>query len=515
MKLLSIIIAIFSFISSSYSQDKSSFNFKLEIDKQIKLYVEIPSDHYLYANHLKLVDMYGDTITPLEITPSPSSFLDPLTLEKKKVYKESLCITIDRISTSKIFSLMYQGCSDLVCFPPQEKKFDVSNADLKENFTEAESDVIFLDNLNLELIAKEVGYLNPDEFIQFLDNSLNKDDNNSDFKDFIKKPEVFLKEKGFLISLIFILIGGLALNLTPCILPMIPINLAIIGAGVNGGSRKKGFLLGALYGAGIAGVYGLLGIITVVTGAQFGILNSNPWFNLIIAIIFLILALSMFDIFQIDFSKFQRDSNFSNKSKVSIIIGMGALSGLLAGACVAPVVIAVLILAINTNNLLLPFILGLGMALPWPLAGAGLTILPKPGKWMVGIKYLFGILIIIMSIYYASLSWSGFTNKFYSTDINIKHAHIINGSDISTFQNILTSKYAKEKLVIIDFWAEWCKSCKAMDNDTFSNPEVQNRLESFIFIKLIANNLDDENTLKILDWFDVKGLPTFVILKQK
>src|SRR3970282_2060138 len=96
--------------------------------------------------------------------------------------------------------------------------------------------------------------------------------------------------------------GGLALNLTPCVLPMIPINLAIIGAGAQAGSRRRGALLGATYGAAMAFVYGLLGLIVILTASTFGTINASPWFNAGIAALFVVLALGMFDVFAIDFS---------------------------------------------------------------------------------------------------------------------------------------------------------------------------------------------------------------------
>ena len=117
---------------------------------------------------------------------------------------------------------------------------------------------------------------------------------------------------------------------------MIPINIAIIGAGVNAGSKKRGFFLGLLYGLGITIAYGILGILVILTGSQFGSLNSNPWFNLILAIIFLFLSLSMFGLFNIDFSAFQQKLFKNNSNRIIIIFFMGAVSALLAGACVAP-----------------------------------------------------------------------------------------------------------------------------------------------------------------------------------
>src|SRR5262245_28843972 len=110
--------------------------------------------------------------------------------------------------------------------------------------------------------------------------------------------------RGPLAILLIVFLGGLALNLTPCVLPMIPINLAIIGAGTKAGSRGRGFLLGGVYGAAMALVYGVLGLVVILTAGTFGTLNSSPWFNLGVAALFVVLGLAMFDILVIDFSRF-------------------------------------------------------------------------------------------------------------------------------------------------------------------------------------------------------------------
>src|SRR5206468_10131363 len=197
---------------------------------------------------------------------------------------------------------------------------------------------------------------------------------------------------------LIVLVGGLALNLTPCVLPMIPINLAIIGAGAQRSSRTRGFLLGSAYGGAMALVYGVLGLIVILSAGTFGTINASPWFNVGIALLFVVLALAMFDIFQIDFSRLSSRVRVDGASRGTFLLAftMGAIAALLAGACVAPVVIQVVVFASNlyssgtTIALGLPFFLGLGMALPWPLAGAGFAALPKPGAWMVRVKQVLG-----------------------------------------------------------------------------------------------------------------------------
>ena len=126
--------------------------------------------------------------------------------------------------------------------------------------------------------------------------------------------------------LLLILFGGLALNLTPCVLPMIPVNLLVIG---------KSAVRGLLYGLGIAMAYGALGVAAAVGGLAFGTIQSSPWFNAAVAAVFVALALSLLGVFRIDFS--------ARRFKAGAFL-MGVLSAILAGACVAPILVSVLLL---------------------------------------------------------------------------------------------------------------------------------------------------------------------------
>src|SRR5262249_29008303 len=176
----------------------------------------------------------------------------------------------------------------------------------------------------------------------------------SDFLKFIHDAETGVTQRGLfegrgpLMILLIVLVGGLALNLTPCVLPMIPINLAIIGAGAQASSRARGFLLGSAYGGAMAVVYAVLGLIVILTAGTFGTINSSPWFNLGIAILFVVLGLAMFDVLLIDFSKYSNSvGTGSGRGTFALAFTMGAVAALLAGACVAPVVIQVVLFSSN------------------------------------------------------------------------------------------------------------------------------------------------------------------------
>jgi thioredoxin:protein disulfide reductase len=314
------------------------------------------------------------------------------------------------------------------------------------------------------------------------------------------------------------LIGGLALNLTPCVLPVIPINLAIIGAGAQAGSRGRGFMLGSVYGLGIALVYGVLGLVVVLGLGSFGNINASPWFNFGIAALFVVLALAMFDLILIDFSKYQTKFGVkSEKGSFVFAFFMGSICALLAGACVAPVVIAVILYSQDVyaqghqlTGLLLPFLLGLGMALPWPIAGAGLSFMPKPGMWMVRVKQAFGVFIFAFAAYYGYQGYTILSERF--VDKEAVAASADESGWVTSLSDGLEQAKAENKPVLIDFWATWCKNCLVMNKTTFKDEAVLARLDEFVKIKYQAEDPGESPAKDVLAHFEYVGLPHYAIL---
>ena len=357
----------------------------------------------------------------------------------------------------------------------------------------------------------------------------------TDFLTFIHNAETGVKERGMfegrgpLAILLLVLIGGLALNLTPCVLPMIPINLAIISAGTQkragegSSSRGRGFLLGAAYGGAMAIVYGVLGLVVILTAGTFGTINASPWFNLVIAAIFIVLGLAMFDVLMIDFSSFgSRFSPGAGTGTFVMAFSMGAIAALLAGACVAPVVIQVVLFSSNLYAtgtkiaLALPFCLGLGMAIPWPIAGAGLAALPKPGMWMVRVKQAFGVFILATAAYYGYQSYELFANRWVDPAVVASSVQekLKAGWHQSLAEGLEAAK-REQKPVLIDMWATWCKNCLTMDKTTLENGDVRAALDKYVKIKFQAEDPDRSPAKPVMQKFDAVGLPTYVILKPK
>jgi thiol:disulfide interchange protein len=232
---------------------------------------------------------------------------DPVTGEPTGVYLGNLTFryTLAGWDAGPLsVTVSYQGCNDTLCFMPQTERFTFSETGrpVDPGMVDAVATGPPADQGDaLErfiVTGRAAGYLDSDDFLAFLDRVETGEGIEQDALAAFRKRGVWL-------SVVLILVGGLLLNLTPCVLPMIPINIAIIGAGAAAGSRSRGFLLGTTYGLGISLVYGALGVVVVLTGATFGTLNASPWFNLGIAIVFTVLALAMFDVFSIDLSRRQ------------------------------------------------------------------------------------------------------------------------------------------------------------------------------------------------------------------
>jgi thiol:disulfide interchange protein len=352
----------------------------------------------------------------------------------------------------------------------------------------------------------------------------------SEFLRFIRNAETGVRERGMfegqgpLAILLLVLVGGLALNLTPCVLPMIPINLAIIGAGSQAGSRARGFVLGSVYGAAMALVYGALGLIVILTAGTFGTINSSPWFNLAIAALFVVLGLAMFDVVTIDFSRFGSGFRAGEASRGTLVLAfsMGAVAALLAGACVAPVVIQVVLFSSNLYAagtkiaLVLPFFLGIGMAIPWPIAGAGLAALPKPGAWMVRVKQAMGVVILGTAAYYGYLGYGLLANRWVDgAEVTTSVQEKLKAGWFSSLADGLAVAEREQKPVLIDMWATWCKNCLTMDKTTLEDADVKAALAGYVKIKFQAEEPDKSPAKEVMQRFDAVGLPTYVILRSK
>ena len=343
----------------------------------------------------------------------------------------------------------------------------------------------------------------------------------ADFKAFLYGKEEEKASSGFGIwALVLLFFGGLLLNLTPCVLPVIPMTLAVLGAKYEKAGPRRGALLGATYGLGMTLTYGTLGAIAIFLGGSFGQWYDLWYFRAALALLFIVLGLAMLDLFVLDWSRFVgRPQNVSGKKgSAAHAFFLGVLAALLAGACVAPVIVYALAQGAELYNkgnylgLLLPFVLGLGLASPWPFLGAGLSFLPKPGGWMVWVKRAMAVVLIGLGFYYALAVPRLFRAENYSySEAEKVPGYYYNDSIGAAFR----SSRAEKKPLIVDCSASWCASCKKMERKTFRDPEIRNILTNdFVFLNYrVDADAESEELKKELDLLQPKGLPAVIILE--
>ncbi len=392
-------------------------------------------------------------------------------------------------------------------------------------------------------------------------------------------------ERGSLMALIWVFIGGVLLSFTPCVYPIIPITIAFIGAR-SGGSKLKGLSLSLVFVLGLALVYSILGVIAAATGGVFGLSTQNPWVIGFVTVIFLLMGAGMMGAFEISLpSSIQTKLSSGKRSGYLGALFGGATTGLVAAPCVGPVLVALLSWVSSTGRIIQGFIYlfvfacGLGVLFVVIGTFAGVvTALPKAGNWMERIKHGFGIILIAAAFYFgkslvsdnlftiliglALLMLAGFlggfsrleagasigskigrgiaffimlTGAFYLLlglvrfeGIDLPPASMISdgaGSESGYSDTSHKVKWIyddrtkafdlareKNKLLMIDFWADWCAACIELDHKTFSVPEIYNTINlDFIPLKIDGSKVTDE--LKSI-WaeFGVKGLPTVLFL---
>lgn len=490
----------------------------------IRVAFDFPAGHHLFSS-FSVTDPAGEALRPLNVpkpdTNKPGDFEPSYSKPFSAFYVPPAADSI---------VVAYQGCKGEMCFLPEEITLSLGAGTAMAVPAANAAPAAAAGGNPLAgrgTPRRLAGYKKVPEFLAFLDPASAPPASASAWRLFLEDPGQFYVRHGVWPSILLILIGGFLLNLTPCVLPMIPVNLAVIGASGTNVAKGARFGLGLVYGLGMALVYGGLGLVVVLSGSVFGAINSSPVFNGAIAVLFFALALAMFDVWQLDFSRFRKTSGIAGRARIPAVLVMGGISALLAGACVAPVLIAVLALSGSLYAqgvgiaLALPFLLGVGMALPWPLAAAGLAILPKPGAWMDVVKKAFGVLILLLALYYAWNTIRAFRPPA-GEEVAVELESAADGESVfrrfdfktddpQDFPVLLQEAADSGKPVLLDFGAHWCKECKLMDITTLRNPAVVEKLAEVYPIQILADEPNRPPARDLLAPFAVQGYPTFLL----
>ena len=314
--------------------------------------------------------------------------------------------------------------------------------------------------------------------------------------------EDLLARRGWVITLVVVFLGGLALNLTPCVYPMIAITVSYFG----GQTRTVGvaFRQSLVYFMGVTLTYSVLGLVAALTGGLFGALLQNGWVLVSIAALLAALALSMFGLYEIQPPQFllQRATGLSARAGYLGVFFLGTTVGVIAAPCLAPVLVALLAYVGQRGDPWLGwwlfFVLACGLGLPYVVLGTFsglLTRLPKSGMWMVWVKRIFGVVLIGAAAWVLMPLWKskGVSWPAY-TDAAIRQAA------------------AKGQPVIIDFSAAWCGECLEMERTTFRDPRVIAAGQSFTLLQADLSNDESPAVKALTAQYHILGLPTLIFL---
>jgi len=382
---------------------------------------------------------------------------------------------------------------------------------------------------------------------------------------------------------------GLLLSLTPCVLPMIPILSGIIVGRGHTVTHLHGFMLSAAYVLGMAITYALAGVAAGLSGAMLAAALQNPWVLGSFALVFVLLALSMFGFYELQLpgalqTRLTETANRMPGGKYTGVFIMGVLSALIVGPCVAAPLAGALLYISQSRDAVLGgtalFAMALGMGVPLLAVGASAgTLLPKAGPWMDTVKRFFGVLLLAVAIYLIApliplalqmLLWAVLliVTAVYLRVIDplSRRAHgfqrfskgvgviallagtaylvgalsgaqdilrplsglvggagapaaapaanpalfkrVANGAELDA---AIQAAVASGKPVLLDFYADWCVSCKEMERFTFSDAQVRQRLAGMVKIQadVTANNAEHQALLKRFRLFGPPGIIFF------
>ena len=470
--------------------------FKLEVVQadanNLSAKFKIEPGYYLYKQRISFKDAAGKVLTAN--LPAGDIKDDP-NFGKQEVYHHdfSADIPISTATGAIKVSARYQGCSEKgLCYAPQTKTFniDINAASPAANTGAASSPAV-------------------------LASGANDDDKTTSA---LKTGNLWLVIGGFFVA-------GLLLSFTPCVLPMIPIlSSIIVGSQAKQAAPSKlhAFGLSVAYVFGMALSYTLAGIAAGLSGSLISQSLQSPWILALTALLFVALAFSMFGFYELKLpSAFENKIlNFSNKLKGGEFLGvfiMGVISALIVSPCVAAPLAGALVYIGQTQNVLLGgvglFALAIGMGVPLLLIGASAgSILPKTGGWMTTVRNLFGVLMLAMAAY---IVWpilpNAITqpvNKVLGLEVG-SHLPFVRVKSVDDLDAAI--KNANGKTVMLDFYADWCTSCKEMEKFTFTDARVQTALANSVLLQadVTENNADDQALLKRFNLFGPPGIIFF------
>lgn len=583
------VLSILQKLGASFGQAEQEL---LPPDEAFKFSIQVRDEHTLIANLTPAKDYYlyrdkiafepkSDGIHIEKVVLPQGKMKNDLTFGQTEVYYQPVQAIIslkrDPSATDQLsLTATYQGCNEPVgvCYAPIKKESNLTLPAIQAAV-----------NAVAETISSNASAARVDATAELFQTPSSPAIETESYK----IEQMFASGSFGLILTGFFGIG-LLLAFTPCVFPMFPILSGIIANRSQHLTKWRGFVLALAYVLGMAIAYAIAGIAAGLSGAMLSAALQNAWVLGTFALVFVMLAFSMFGFYDLQLpgflqSKLSEEAGHLKGGRLTGVFGMGALSALIVSPCVAAPLAGALLYISQTRDVLLGgsalFVMALGMGVPLLLLGASAgALLPKSGPWMESIKQFFGVLLLAVAIWLISpvvteviymLLWaalliisaiylhaidplperaSGF-RKFLkgvgvisllvgvalligvlsgSRDVLQPLSKLsivgINNSEMVQpgisdqgghlpFQRIKTIaeldeviQQSRNKYIMVDFYADWCISCKEMERFTFTDPRIHDRLKDVVLLQVdvTAGTPDDAALLKRFKLFGPPGI---------
>jgi thiol:disulfide interchange protein DsbD len=367
------------------------------------------------------------------------------------------------------------------------------------------------------------------------------------------------EERGTFVSFLAIFLIGLALNLTPCVYPMLSVTVSLFG-GQSETNAVKVFLKAVTYVLGIASMYTVLGVSAALSGTLFGSWLQSPWVLGGIGVLLIGLALSSFGLYQIQMPYWltSKLGGTTGTGLISLYLS-GLVVGVFAAPCIGPPVIALLTLVSSKADPVFGFwvffTLSLGLGFPYLILGTFsgmLKKIPRSGAWLVWVERIFGVILSAAGLFYLALA---FVPKFSA--FVIPTALILGGIYLGFIEpsgkekkglqrfkwafgvidlafgivsanalretGMAWDQFAESKVdgaksqgkpVVMDFYADWCIPCLELEHKTFTDAEVINATNGFVRLKVDLTHFDSPESEALRKKFNISGVPTIVFIDK-
>lgn len=467
-------------------------------NQEIVLHVEPAKGYYIYRESIKfkLIKNNDEVTLGTPQLPKGKIKFDENFGKELETYPKDFSIFLPLINNKNtsgmILSMELQGCADKgICYPPMELRFTLSGLQSVVN------GVLYEESADVQASApKKLG----------LSDLWSARDDAGLLTGMLQNISPII-----LLGSFFIL--GLAMALTPCVLPMLPIMSSVIFGSKNSRhrdiSKLRSTVLALSYVLGMAIMYSVAGMITAALGANIQAWLQNPWVLSIFALMLLGLAASLFGFYELRLpqSLHNKIDRIAGKQEGGSVVGafmLGAISTLIASPCVTAPLAGVLAFIAQTGSIpmggILLFVMALGMGLPLMLFAVGAKgLLPKAGAWMAIVQRIFGVLLIGLAVWVASPIFT--SPKISSNETMHRLESGLVFQRVATpaqLEAVLSQAKQKGQPVLLDFYADWCVTCKEMELLTFSDEKVKAALSAYqlIQVDVTKNTAEHQRILK-------------------